>query len=291
MSVSALLELYLLTESQSAKATAANTAIGALEKAVSDMYVLTTADTSVDIPFDDTNDLSSRTALRFVYLVLDTGASGAFDVVHPDNRHLFYCLNSSGYTATIKCSGSTGVEIAYGEGAFLYCDGSEIVQLAAGGGGGGATAFLGLTDTPGSWGTEGQIPAINATEDGLEFVDPPSGSGGSEYDLSLYVQGVPDNSEYVFEHVCATPFSLPASLTGSQAYARTTSSSNMAWGIYKNLSLVGTVTFATGSATGTFSFASLQSFAAGDRLTIISNSASESNTLANVSITLKGTKV
>ena len=45
---------------------------------------------------------------------------------------------------------------------------------AAGGAGGGATTFLGLTDTPGAFGTPGQIAAVNATTDALEFVDPPA---------------------------------------------------------------------------------------------------------------------
>jgi hypothetical protein len=45
--------------------------------------------------------------------------------------------------------------------------------------GGGATAFTGLSDVPSSYaGHGGKLVAVKATEDGLEFVDPPSGDGG-----------------------------------------------------------------------------------------------------------------
>lgn len=39
----------------------------------------------------------------------------------------------------------------------------------------GVTAWLGLSDTPGSYGTAGQVVLVNATADGLEFGDAPTG--------------------------------------------------------------------------------------------------------------------
>ena len=41
--------------------------------------------------------------------------------------------------------------------------------------GGGASAFLGLTDTPTAFGTPGQIPAVNAGRTALEFIDAAAG--------------------------------------------------------------------------------------------------------------------
>jgi len=45
-------------------------------------------------------------------------------------------------------------------------------------GGGGDSAFTDLTDTPSALGTAGQIPAVNAGGNALEFIDAPSGGGG-----------------------------------------------------------------------------------------------------------------
>ena len=51
-------------------------------------------------------------------------------------------------------------------------------SAAVGGGGGGASDFLTLTDTPGTFGTAGQMLAVNSTTDALEWVDAPSGGSG-----------------------------------------------------------------------------------------------------------------
>jgi hypothetical protein len=49
----------------------------------------------------------------------------------------------------------------------------------------GASNFLGLTDTPASYvGEQGRIPAVNSLEDGLEFIDPPTGGSGA-FDFGL----------------------------------------------------------------------------------------------------------
>lgn len=46
----------------------------------------------------------------------------------------------------------------------------------------GATTFLQLTDTPGTYiGEQGRFVRVNSTEDGLEFVDAPSGTGSSTF--------------------------------------------------------------------------------------------------------------
>lgn len=39
------------------------------------------------------------------------------------------------------------------------------------------TTFLGLSDTPGSFGTPGQLAAVNGAGDAIEFIDAPSGGG------------------------------------------------------------------------------------------------------------------
>ena len=51
------------------------------------------------------------------------------------------------------------------------------------GGGGGSATFLGLTDTPAAFGTTGQVAAINAGVDALEFVDQTGGGGFTTTDF------------------------------------------------------------------------------------------------------------
>ena len=47
-----------------------------------------------------------------------------------------------------------------------------------------ATDFVGLSDTPAALGTTGQIPAVNAAGDALEFVDTSAGGGtGSDPEI------------------------------------------------------------------------------------------------------------
>ena len=52
--------------------------------------------------------------------------------------------------------------------------GYEWADETGGGGGGGSTTFRGLTDTPATYGTAGQQPAMNAGATALEWVDPPA---------------------------------------------------------------------------------------------------------------------
>ena len=57
-----------------------------------------------------------------------------------------------------------------GDGILMFYDGTRCFDIAAGGAGG-ATTYLGLTDTPSSYtGKAGQVPKVNAGEDVLEFV-------------------------------------------------------------------------------------------------------------------------
>ena len=70
----------------------------------------------------------------------------------------------------------------------LYMRIVGIYEVGGGSGsssGGGSSTFAGLTDTPASLGTAGQIPAVNAGGTALEFVDAPSGGGQAETGASI----------------------------------------------------------------------------------------------------------
>lgn len=129
MTTSTNLGILQVAESQSAKATAANTAIGQIESALSDTYSLgTTTGTTITIPFVATNDLSNRQALRLVRLILTAGATASFTVVHPDNKHLFLCQNDTTQDATVKTLAGTGILIPPSKSLLLYCDGVNVID-------------------------------------------------------------------------------------------------------------------------------------------------------------------
>lgn len=108
------------------------------------------------------------------------------------------------------------------------------------------------------------------------------------YDVVLFVQGKPTNAELVLRMEVGRAFTLPASLTGSQASARVASTSNVSFDIKKNGSSIGSVVFNV-SASGTFTFSTATSFAAGDLLEVVAPSTADA-TLEDISITFVGTR-
>ena len=86
--------------------------------------------------------------------------------------------------------------------------------------------------------------------------------------------GVQFGSSKTFpEHVIGTnitAMTLPASLTGSVAKARVAPTGSYAITIQKNGSSIGTINFAAGSTTATFTFSSTQTFSPGDVISFLS---------------------
>lgn len=109
------------------------------------------------------------------------------------------------------------------------------------------------------------------------------------YDFPVYYNGQPGASEVMMKVVCVRAFTLPSGLTLSQGYATTVSTAAATFGLEKNGSSIGSVDFALGASTATFTFVSPVSFAVGDRLELIAPT-SQDATLAAISITLAGTR-
>ena len=118
-----------------------------------------------------------------------------------------------------------------------------------------------------------------------------AGGGGSTpviAQVAAFVQGLPGNSEKILSYVATDAYDLPSGLTGSQAYADTAATAAATIDIQKNGVSVGSINFAIGSNTATFTMASATSFAIGDRIAFI-NQATADTTLADIAITLRGT--
>jgi hypothetical protein len=106
------------------------------------------------------------------------------------------------------------------------------------------------------------------------------------YDMHFVIQGIMANAE-VFTTQITRPMTWPASLTGSYASAKTAATASTVFTLKRNGTSIGTITFAASGTTGTFSFASSVTWAAGD-LFEMDGPATADTTLANINIDLAG---
>lgn len=132
MAVTSLLELLAIKEEQSQKATAITTALTQIEQAIAGRLAIDcTAGGTITLPFDDSSDISGRDALRCITIELNGNPSANFNVVHPDNQHLFFIKNNTNYTANVKTQDGSSLDIPTGQVLLVFCDGEEMVDILA----------------------------------------------------------------------------------------------------------------------------------------------------------------
>lgn len=115
-----------------------------------------------------------------------------------------------------------------------------------------------------------------------------SGTGGA-FDVGAFLENAPAGSQILTKFVFTRSVTLPAGLSGSKGHLGTAATAQTDFDIQKNGSSVGTCRFAGAASTATFILATDQTFAGGDRLSLVAP-ASPDATAADVSITLAGTK-
>jgi hypothetical protein len=108
------------------------------------------------------------------------------------------------------------------------------------------------------------------------------------YDIGGFSQGKPDVSSSLFRLAAPRAFTLPANLAGSIAKAGTAATASTVFIIKKNGSQIGTMTFAAGGSTASFSLASQVSVAVGDIIDMVAP-ATQDATLSDVSVTIAAT--
>jgi hypothetical protein len=138
----------------------------------------------------------------------------------------------------------------------------------------------------------GSAVDVQATDDSYFALDvvETADAAAPPFDMGLFISGLPGAAEMVYQFVATRPLDFPSGLTDSQGYAATApADANKDFDVRKNGTSVGTVSFAQGSQTATFTAASAFSLAAGDRLSLVAPSTQDS-ALADVSITLAGTR-
>lgn len=114
-------------------------------------------------------------------------------------------------------------------------------------------------------------------------------TGVTSLDLGMFIQGIPGSNELVFRFVCVSAFQLPANCSGSRGNARVAATGTLRFMLMKNTTPFGYIQFGA-SSTSTF-VSSETSFAAGDVLSIFADEYGDVDTLSDVSITLKGTRL
>jgi hypothetical protein len=254
MTVSPILEILAINEAQAQKATALNTAMGQLEGALADEYnfdttALVSGNVTGTLPFDDAGDLTARTALRFVMLTLDAGATIAFNVIHPDNKHLFYVRNNTAWAATVKTAAGTGVTIPAGNLAIVYCDGTNVLQM-----------FGGLDDI-----------TITQAED---------------YELSFY--GTPTSSQVMAQWLAPREVWFNDNFVGSVGVVGTNPTSPFTITLKRGAATWGTITVATnGTFTWTTAGLGRLNVLAGTLMTAVAPAGVDA-TLADLNIMLVG---
>lgn len=113
--------------------------------------------------------------------------------------------------------------------------------------------------------------------------------GSTPYDLLMFFPGVPTANQVMGRIIVPRAITLPSGLTGSYGSSITSAAAATTLTLAKNGTSIGTVNFASGSATATFTFSSSVSFTAGNVLTLTNQSPADS-ALANVSLTLAATR-
>lgn len=233
----------------------------------------TTPTTNQVLKFDGTNWApaadASATAVTMAGDV--TGPSGTSVVVALQGRAVAATAPSDGQAIVWDATGTTWkpATVASGSTSPLTTKGDLHTYTTV-------DARLGI-------GTNGQILTADSTQaSGLKWVAP-------SYDLPVYIPDKPTTSMICARIAVVRAFDLPVSLTGSVASAGTAATASTVFTLYKNTTSIGTVTFAAAGTTGTFSFASAVSFAAGDVVRIIAPATADT-TLADISITLMGSR-
>jgi len=114
-------------------------------------------------------------------------------------------------------------------------------------------------------------------------------AGTQPYDLLMFFPGAPAGNQVMGRIIVPRAITLPASLTGSYGSSIAAATGSTTLTLAKNGVSIGTVNFAAGASSATFTFASAVSFTAGDLLTL-TNQATADTTLANMSLSLVGTR-
>lgn len=155
-------ELIATGEQSGTWGNSTNTNIGtAINEAIAGMADIAISG-STTLPWANTS--GSQEARNFALQLNASGVSAAFDLVVPTIHKPYIVFNDTGYTATVKTSAGTGINVPTGKNAPVYADGTNVVAMfdylpslalgnalpIASGGTGSSTVSAGLVTSTGS---------------------------------------------------------------------------------------------------------------------------------------------
>lgn len=146
----------------------------------------------------------------------------------------------------------------------------------------GAVTFGGAVSFGGGTGTAGQVLTSNGSSAPTYQTQP--------YDVAFQADGEPEASAVLLRYVFPRAGNFVDDLVGSKAIAAVAATAEAVLSVKKNGSTVGTITFAAAGSTGTFvTSGGAVSFAADDVITVVAPGTPDA-TLADLAITLVGTR-
>lgn len=125
MSTTPNLLISHIASSQNNKEVTANTAFDDLDVALTDILSMAQGDATLT--------LTSAQALQHMVFVFTGALTGARNVIVPAGKKLYVVSNqtSGGFAITVKTPSGTGIVLSTSRYVLLYCDGVNVVSLAA----------------------------------------------------------------------------------------------------------------------------------------------------------------
>lgn len=136
---------------------------------------------------------------------------------------------------------------------------------------------------------QGSVQACYCDGVNVVTVGPANSAGGLPYDFAGFFFGLPGAGITMFSYAVARSCTLPVGLTGSVYTSGVAATASTTFPIKKNGSNVGSLNFAIGATTATFTMASATSLAPGDLLTVVAPGSPDA-TLADITGTLAATR-
>jgi hypothetical protein len=269
-----ILSLPQVASNQNQKEATINSALAILEAACNDDISLSLASANKSLT---TTEFTRSFFLKF------TGHSVARVVTIPATPRFFAVYNAGTGNVTIQAVGSAGATVIVepSKRVLIFTDGVDVVAISAG-----VSLLSSLTDVVGAADASGgQLLAFDGTASKWGPID-----YGSDH--SVFVAGSPTASQKVYRRRFVRAARLFSDFAGSSGGADVAATGSTVFNVYKNATLVGTVTYAAAGTVPTFSTnvgsgSVSVTFAAGDTVTVIAP-ASPDATLAGLDFTLKG---
>lgn len=269
------LNITQVTANQNSKEVTINDADTALESALTEIF-------GADMTAGAVTLTNAQFRAAMTFRCFGHTVSRALTVPALERAVFFVDNEGTSGGVVVVTRGSTTFNIPIGQRAAFSTDGTTNGLKRLTSNSTTVSAFTDLSDVPASYTSQaGKHVRVNLAGNALEFFVVP-------YAIPIFVGGKPAAGGLVMQFICIEAFTLPSSLTGTQAKAGVASTGNVHFDIKKNGTDLGDIVF-NASSTGTFTFASPTSFAAGDLLQIIAP-ASQDATLADISITLFGVR-